>query len=230
MKTFLPLVCGVLWLLASASASAAELYNLDFTSPEVGTYQTIFGSPTVQSSVGPFTDALVFHAVSSYDQIRLPINTAGSRYDIHYDVYVHSLLNSNYDFGLYLDTPEIRTVDFNGLSNQLSVFQPGGGASLGNFLNDTVYHFDIAINLTANTWSVAVNGLTRYSSAFAATSLQSLRFSMAPAVGGTGNVPATYAAIDNVVVNVVPEPGSGTVLALAAGLAGWVWKHRRASA
>ena len=76
---------------ACVSASAAELYNLQFGGSDVGTYQTVFGNPTVQSSVGPFAHALVFHAVTTYDQVLLPITVAGPRYDIQYDVLIVSV-------------------------------------------------------------------------------------------------------------------------------------------
>ena len=232
MKTLLFLVCAATWLFTAASASALELYNLDFTSPEVGTYQTTFGSPTVQSSVGPFTDALVFHAVTGYDQIQLDLNkAAGLRYDIHYAVLVHNLLNSQYGFSVILDTPEVRTVNFSGTNNTLSIFQPGVIGPFQSFVNDQVYHFDINVNLVTNNWTVAVNGASFYNNTFNATSLQDLRFGMAPNTSGATNAPTVYAALDNVVINVVPEPGPGAVLAFAAALAaGLGFRHRHRSA
>jgi hypothetical protein len=193
--------------------SATELHNLDFTPPEVGIYETVFGSPSVQSSVGPFTDALVFHAVTFYDQIRLPINLSAPRYNIQYDVFTHNLLNSQYAFTMLLDTPEVRNVGFHGVLNDIYAYQPFVGVvNLGPFANDQVYHLEISIDLAANLWSVAVDGTQKFSHTIDASGLESIRFSMAPWTVGASNAPGTYAALDNVTVNAIPEPSSAALV------------------
>jgi hypothetical protein len=192
---------------ACLSVSATELYNLQFGGSDVGTYQTVFGNPTVQSSVGPFAHALIFHAVATYDQILLPIAVAGPRYDIHYDALVHNLLSSQYSFGILLDTPDVHSLDFHGGLNQLQVYQPYLEENVGAFANDQAYHFDISVDLVAQQWSIAVDGVQVFSNALDETSLQDIRFNIGPTVLGTPNAPGVYAALDNVVVTVVPEPG-----------------------
>jgi hypothetical protein len=195
-------------MMVGGQVSATELYALDFSQPEVGAYQTVFGSPSVQHSVGPFTDALVFDAVTSHEQIQLQIGTVGSRYDIKYDVLVHGLSNSQYDFGLLLDTPEVRTLDFHGGLNAISVFQPYPYTlrNIAGFVDDRVYHVGVTVDLAANLWSVAIDGTQRFVNPYNAAGLQSIRFDMSPWIVGATNSPQTYAVIDNVSVAVVPEP------------------------
>ena len=101
MKT---LLAAIGLALAQASAQSQVLYDLDFTPTEVGSYTTVFGAPSIQHTVGPLTDALLFHAVVGYDQILLPISVAAPQYQISYDVFVHGLVNSKYDFLSLVDT------------------------------------------------------------------------------------------------------------------------------
>ncbi len=204
-------------LVPGGLSPAAMLYNLDFTPPEVGTYQTVFGNPTIQSSAGTLTNALIFHGVTGYDQIRLPIGGLSPHYDIHYDVLVHNLLSSQYAFTMLLDTPEVRTLDIHGGQNRISVFQPfAGGMVASSFLNDRVYHFDVSVDFPANVLSVALDSIPRYAQPINAASLQTIRFNMGPWVGGAVNAPTTYAALDNVVITSTPEPNAVILLLGAA--------------
>ncbi len=171
----------------------------------------MFGNPTVQSSVGPFANALIFDAVSGYDQIELPVNVAGSGYDIQYDVMSHNLLNSLYAFTILLDTPLVHTVSLDGHQNTISVFQPSPytDENLGFFSDDQVYHFDISVNLQSDIWSLSLDGTQIFSNPYDATGLEDIRFSMDPAIFGVGDAPGTFAALDNVVINVTPEQATG---------------------
>lgn len=232
MKYLCKLIFIAALAVAGGSLSATELYNLDFTPPEIGTYQTVFGDPSVQSPVRPFADALIFHAVTGYDQIELAIHTAGPRYDIQYDVLVHDLLNSQYAFSIFLDTPEVRTVSFHGGLNSIEVFQasPYTIANLADFADDQVYHFDISVDLEANLWSVAIDGTQMFANPINASSLQSIRFSMAPRIWfGAIDAPGTYAALDNVLVSVVPEPSVFSLLIAAGAPALFLYRRKRAS-
>jgi len=219
MKHLYKFISIAAFSVVGGSLSATELYDLDFTPNEVGTYQTVFGNPSVQSSVGPFTDALIFHAVTGYDQIELPIGTGGPSYDIQYDVLVHGLLNSQYAFSTFLDTAYATDVSFHGGQNSVEVFQssPYTLENLADFSNDQVYHFDISVDLQANLWSVAIDGTQIFANPINASSLEDIRFSMAPWTAGAIDAPGTYAALDNVVVSVVPEPAALNLL-IAAGV------------
>ena len=58
MRSFFRLAAMVFLAALAGRGYAEELYNLDFTDPEVGAYKVNFGTPSVQHSVGPFSDAL----------------------------------------------------------------------------------------------------------------------------------------------------------------------------
>lgn len=227
MKPTGALLCLVALFATASRVSAALLYQLDFTSPEVGAYQPIFGHPTVQSTVGPFTDALVFHAVTSYEQIELRIGGVGPSYTIEFDVLAHGLRNSQYSFGVVLDTPEVRTVTLHGGLNSVHIFQPSPytNADVLSFLDDQVYHFALSVDLESSAWSLAIDGRQVFTNPLDAAQLQSVRFSLLPSQGNATNAPATYVALDNVVVTSVPEPLTFSLL--AAGAAAASFRRRR---
>lgn len=235
MKTIKTLVfsaVSIATLLANCSLYAMELYNLDFTSNDIGTYQTVFGNPTVQSSVGPFADALIFHAVTGFDQIELPIQVTGPSYDIQYDVLVHGMLNSQYAFSTFLDTYYATDVGFHGGRNSIEVFQssPYTLDDLAGFSNDQVYHFDISVDLEANLWSLAVDGTQVFANPVNASSLEDIRFSMAPWIAGAVDAPDVYAALDNVVVSVVPEPAVVNLLIVAGAPVLFLYRRKKRGA
>lgn len=202
-------------LLSPAVASAVDLYGLDFTAPDIGAYQVTVGSPAIQASVGPFTDALVFDAGTGGGQIRLPIATTAPRYEFQFDLLTHNLLNSDYSFGVYFDTATVRSVNLHGGLNEIYLYQssPFLNLSLAALANDSVYHFAIALDAENSGWSVAINGNSLFSGACDAAALRGVRFGLAPWIGGAANAPNTYVALDNVLVSVVPEP---SVAALGA--------------
>jgi hypothetical protein len=220
-------VCMFLAFISPAASRAVDLYNLDFTPPDLGTYQVMAGSPSVQSTIGPFTDALVFDAVSGGEQIRLPIGTIAPQYDIQCDILPYNLLNSDYAFGVYLDTAAVRSLNFDGGLNSIYVYQssPFLNLSLSSLTNNSVYHLDITLDSLGSAWSVAINGSPLFNGSLDGTSLQDIRFGLAPWIGGAANAPNTYVALDNVIVSAVPEP---TVAGLAAaGVLLWLKLQRR---
>lgn len=231
MKYFCKLIFMVVLSGAASSSFATVLYNLDFAPNDIGTYQTVFGNPSVQSSVGPFANALVFQA-NDYQQIELPIGTAGPDYNIQYDVMTHNLLNSQYGFRIFLDTPYVRTVGLDGGQNNIQVYQnsPYTAEGLMNFSDDQVYHFEITVDLQANLWTVSVDGAQLFSNPFnAASGLEDIRFSLDSVIAPAE--PGTYVALDNVVVvNAAPEP-STVCLLLAVGLPVLFlhWRKRQAT-
>jgi hypothetical protein len=224
-------------LLAAAmgQAPANEIYNLDFTPPETGSYQTIFGQPAIQGVVGPFEDAMTFRAVTSYEQIRLNIGNVARQYDIQYDALVHNLTDSQYHFSIHLDydinLTKFQVVSFHGGLNSIytfSPFQPGSG-SIESFANDQVYHFRIQLDFDAQLWSLDIDGVRRFSSGIDGLNLESIRFTTAPWIGGAVNAPASYAAIDNVVVTAIPEPSILALVTLGSGAMAFFRNKRRNS-
>jgi hypothetical protein len=228
-RTNLKLLILALCVAASpAAARGTELYNLDFTPPDSGTYQVTLGNPTVQSSVGPFTDALVFHAVTSGEQIRLPIAMPAPEYDLQFDLFAHNLANSDYSFGVFLDGTTIRSVNVHGGLNSVYVYQanPFLNLSLMSLTNDATYHLDVLLDLQSSVWSVAVNGTSLFNGPLGGAGLQDVRFGIAPWIGGAVDAANTYVALDNVLVATVPEPS--VVGLAAAGILLWLQlRHRR---
>jgi hypothetical protein len=214
MKMLQKLAWALFFSTSTYTAFAEDSLNLDFTPPEVGSYGVVFGNPTVVPTVGPLTDALVFHAVSSYEQIALGLPLNGPRYEIQYDVLTHALLNSQYAFTTLLDTPQARNMSFHGGANTIQMNNLG---NLMEFKDDQLYHFKINLDFPANQWSVTIDGGQPFTTTIDAANLYSIRFSLAPWKVGAPDLPGTFVALDNVVVNVVPEP-SNFALALTAGL------------
>ena len=224
MKAFKLTFVAILTI-TSCSLSATELYHLTFSGNDTGSYQVDSGNPLVQPSAGAFTDALVFHCFgfdsgSPYDVIQLPLPASQSRFDIQFDILTHNLMNSQHAFFLYLDTLQVPYVCFHGGQNSINAFQPSPytTANLAVFNDDRPYHFDISVDLPANRWSVSLDGTQLYENLINASSMESLRFSAQPWTGWAVDAPATYIALDNVIVSIVPEPSVFSLLILA-GLA-----------
>ena len=225
--SFRTFACFVYLFISAATLRAVDLYNLDFTPPDLGTYQVTAGNPTVQSSVGTFYHALVFAAATGGEQIRLPIGVTAPEYELQCDVLTHNLLNSDYAFGVFFDTPTVNSVNFDGGLNSVYVYQssPFLNLSLSSLTNDLVYHLDVTLDIQNSDWSVAINGNSLFSGPLAGSALQDIRFGIAPWIGGTANAPNTFMALDNVIVSTVPEP---TVVGLAAaGVLLWLKLQRR---
>ena len=216
------LICALCVVASLAAARATELYNLDFTPPDLGTYQVTLGNPLVQSSVGPFTDALVFDAVTNGGQIRLPIAMSAPEYELQFDVFAHNLVNSDYSFGMFLDGTTVRSVDFHGGLNSVYVYQanPFLNLPLASLTNDSVYHLDISLDMQGLVWSVTINGNPLFNGPLSGAGLQDIRFGISPWIGGASNAPGTFVALDNVLVSAEPEPSVAGLA--AAGILLWL--------
>ena len=207
--------CLVVSAFASNRSDATQLYDLNFTPSEVGTYSTVLGSPTVVPTFEGLSDALLFHAVTSYDQIELNLGVGAPGYQIGFDIVCHGVLNSQYDFAAYLDTPQIRSLNFHGGLNSIYVFQPVSGSGiLEPLVDDSIHHVDMTVDVLHNLWTIAVDNTPLYSNSIGAADIQDVRFSMAPWVGGATNSPDTQVAIDNVVISTIPEPAPYALVAL----------------
>lgn len=221
------LVCACCAFILPAASRAAELYGLDFSAPDLGTYQVTAGSPSIQSMAGVLADALVFDAVSGGGQIRLPINTTEPVCEVQFDVLTHNLSESDYSFGVYLDTASVHALNFHGGLNGVYLYQsaPFLNLLLAPMADDSVCHFAVALDAGSSTWSVAVNGTPLYGGACDAAALQAIRFGISPWIGGAADAPGTYVALDNVWISAVPEP---SVAGLAAtGFVLWLGHRRR---
>jgi hypothetical protein len=189
-------------------SAQTTLYNLGFTPDNTDSYQITAGSPTVVSSFDGLTDALLFHATTTYDQIELSIGTPAPKYQVDFDVTTHDLIGSMYEFTLFLDTPEVRTASLHGGLDALEVFQPNPftSESLQSFADDTIYHLSFLIDLSSDTWGISVDGNPVYQNTFDATELDDIRISMSPWYLNAPDDPNAVAAIGNLQVEAIPEP------------------------
>jgi hypothetical protein len=209
MKCSRKLISVAVLTVAGYSLSATELYNLGFDANDFGTYQIVSGNPSIQASVEPFTNALIFHAVTGSDKIKLPISAGGSRYNIQFDVLVHNVSNSQYAFFMAPETARQPYVYFHGGATSILAFQswPYTNAVLALFFaEDQKYHFDISFDLQNNIWAVAIDGTHVFECPVNSPSLDGMSFSMGPWYMNAPDAPATYAALDNVVVSMEAGP------------------------
>lgn len=217
MMSLRPLISIAAIISVGSSVCASELYNLDFQPPEAGTYITIFGSPTIQSSVGPFDRALVFDAVAQYEQIKLPVDVTAPVYRIGFDVLVHGLQGSMYAYTVLLDMlgspyPGVRTFSFHGLFDAIEMINLG---RVSPFSDDVAYHWEIVADFSGNRLSLTIDQAETFSTTINASALSSIRFNMGPWRSGSADAPGAYAALDNVRVTAVPEPSSFSLLSIA---------------
>jgi hypothetical protein len=213
MRTAICFLLIVAW--TPRSSCAALLYDLNFTPSEVGTYSVVFGSPTVVPAFEGLSPALLFQAVTTYDQIELNLGDGAPGYQIGFDIVTHGLQNSQYAFTTFLDTPQIRSLDFSAALNSIYVYQPdSGGGQLEPLADDTIEHVAMTVDILHNLWTISINNVPLYSNPINAADIQDIRFSMAPWIGGATNGPGTQVAIDNVVINTIPEPSTRLLVAL----------------
>jgi hypothetical protein len=154
----------------------------------------------------------------------LPIEVAGSRYELQYDIVAHDLLGSDYAFVLLLDTTPVEGLSFHGGLDSIYVYQsdPFINQTLMSFSNDTVYHVGVTVDFDAGAWSVAIDGTPACSNPLNGTSFQDVRFGLAPWIAGAADAPDIYVGLDNVVLGIVPEPSAWALV-----LAGFpIWRSR----
>ncbi|MEW8627239.1 MAG: PEP-CTERM sorting domain-containing protein [Candidatus Thiodiazotropha sp.] len=239
LLALLPIAGSLLLSPISAQSSIITHYQIDFSSPThsvgsgpstgTGTDQVssvIFGTPTVESSFGSSADqSLHFNAnTSTYEQIRLEMGQGYDNYQISFDFYSSNLSESNYAFALLADTPTVRNFYFSGTTGVrywAPFVDPING---GSFADDTNYHVTLDYDLAVGSVSLWLNSGLLGSRSFTTTGddIESFRFSLSPAMGGTGLDPSINVNLDNILVTSrtanVPEPS--TLLLFSLGLIG----------
>ncbi|MES9926820.1 MAG: PEP-CTERM sorting domain-containing protein [Candidatus Thiodiazotropha sp. 6PDIVS] len=219
-------------LLLSPLVSEAALithYDIDFSSPThtVGSAPSIgsasdqisrinFGTPTVESTFAGLSDpSLHFNAnTSTYEQIQLDMGQGYDNYQINFDFFSSNLNESNYAFTLHADTPQVRNLSFNGRAG-VRYFAPFvQPINAGDFADTTSYHVTLEYDLAVGSMSFWLNNGLMGTRSFSTSGedIESFRFSLSPALGGTGLDPSINVNLDNVLVTSrttdVPEPST----------------------
>lgn len=190
-----------------------RLYDIDFSGP-VHTInstpatglesdrvsQVVFGSPTVVEEFGPLADRpLLFRGRSGYDQIRLDVRPGWSKYRIEYDVVTENLKDSDYSFGVTLDTPQVRNLNLHGGLNEVYNF-PTPSVTEQIWRDGVASHFVIEADLEKDLWEVWQDEIRILSIPLGATDLKSVRFSLAPWIAGASGDLSVAVAVDNIKV------------------------------
>jgi len=170
-------------------------------------------------SLAPFGSlndtALVFNPnSSSYEQVQLNVGEYDNKiFHIEFDLESQNLIGSNYGFTMSVNTPEVRNLSFKNCCSNTIDMSPHGG-SLGTFSDNMKMHVNVTIDLIQGGWSAAVSGVGSSIGAFSSSGggIDSIRFGLAPAVGGIGGAIDTnvYVGMDNLIVtsSEVPVPAA----------------------
>ena len=174
--------------------------------------QKTFGDVTL-GTFGSFIDrAMVFNPNSDpYEQVSLAMNEHVNKiFHIEFDLESQNLIGSNYGFTMHVDTPQVQNLDFkNCCFNTINMWPSGG--SLGTFTDNMMMHVNVDIDLIQGLWSADVSGVGSQTGAFTSSGggIESLRFGLAPALGGAGIDTNVYVGMDNLIVtSTVPLPGA----------------------
>jgi hypothetical protein len=122
-------------------------------------------------------------------------------YAIEFEVVLRNFMDSNYVFGLVLDTPDERTFDFKAESDEIVVFRPlQGSTTVRWFLDDRKYHVAMWIDLNENRWVIALDGDEVFRGSIETKTLQGIRFRMMEGATGAPGSLTARAFIDNVAI------------------------------
>lgn len=209
----LRLVFAAHLVILTTDASEEEvLYDVDFSGPPHKLHEppvagrainlvskVVFGSPEVVPEFGPLKDRpLLFRGREGYDQIRFDITPGWSKYRIEYDLVTSNLQNSRYNFGVSVDTPQVRNFDLHGGINKAYRFPGIMHDMLHQLWQDRQKsHYVIEVDIGQNTWNIWQDGIHLTTGPLNATEVRSVRFNLSPAYAGAPEDLSVVAALDN---------------------------------
>lgn len=180
-------------------------------------YTTVFGSPSIEATIGPFEYALVFRARQgapnphiptdlNYDQIGLSIDAVAPVYHIDFDIFTHGLGSSDYAYSIILDSVIIIT--FHGLFNDIQMYN---STDTIPFSDDRDYHCRIVADLSTKLVSLSIDNSHTITAPIEgpfwdSLGFRSIRFNMGPWKDGVVELPDSHVALDNIIVVAIPEP------------------------
>jgi len=233
-KSMNPLVPVVAMLVLSAAAHSQVIYDIDFNRlPQVpgipvvsGTAphhvsEILWGTPTVESSVGGLTDQplKLDHSGNNgpfyYDQIQIVMpEIQPSSWDLFFDFTSLGLVGSDSELAVLFDTPAVRNVYFRG-DGHIYLYGPTSPyyeeTEIGTFSDGEVFRIHVHVDLEGNEWSAYKNGVLLGSTPFfmSGSSLNSIRFSYGLPFGALNDT--STVGIDNIII-AIPEPGTSGML------------------
>jgi len=202
--------------------SAQTFYDIDFEAPlhiagslvttgdSTGTPTSIVtGNPTISSPIASgFPSQSLWLSGGTSPQINLNLGHRPLGYAIEFDVLPVGVIESDYAFGIYLDTPYVRNVQLASYQGQVRVYPgSGSGVFVGPYADNTIHHFFLAVNLRLDQWSVDMDGTQLFSAPFGAEDIESVRFGFSTVFPQPRN-PDAHAYLDNVRISVIPEPST----------------------
>lgn len=183
-----------------------------------GPYQlsTVFGNPSLVSGTLAFNLA---DAANGYEQVRLNMGSSLKSYQIEFDVLTQNLANSAHSFSMTIDTPTVQTLNFNNCCyNAISTFNTNTSSPTSNItslIDNAWMHVSIEVDLLQDLWSVIIS---RYGASYSLIDdpfyssgggIESIRFNLSPAKGGTLPDSNINVFLDNLSVTAtVPVPAA----------------------
>ena len=194
-----------------------------------GNLSQIFGDVSLSTFGSMDGAAMLFNPnVHSYEQVELILGAGASSYHIEFDILTQGLAGTGYAFTMIADTPTVQTLSFGDCCSDS--IKLGNGISTSRFgvvTNDTLMHVTVDINLISSLWTADISGVGSTTTMFNSSGgdVDSLRFSLAPALGGLGLDSNVFVGIDNLVVTSVPIPSA--IWLFGSGLIGLIGVARR---
>ena len=139
----------------------------------------------------------------------------GSAFTIDFDVFTQALNNSLHEFVLY---STVARISLQGGLNSIDVFEwpqypPAISHQVQPFADGVPHHFTISADFTQHLWSLSVNGVLVYSSFTSSPDTGGgIGFRLCEWYQGAAFDPDVMVALDNIRVEVVPEPSVGALV------------------